>query len=297
MTRGTGEGAEKGAENGIVLVNVLVILAIAAGLVLLMLTAQERAVARGRLASNVAQAEALALGAEASVLVALRRDMVEAPEADHLGEAWARSLQQEVRLATGTFRVDVADVNARFDVNRLSERRLTDIRVLTLIAAAAEVPEATATRIAAGLAQDGKVERLSDLARFGATAEEIAALDPYLVALPDDGLVNLNTCGAVVLAALLGNAEAAARLLGTREEEGELTDADLAQAGVIRPPASAFTSNLWDVSVLAEVDGAIVRLASRLLRRASVREREVIVTRRRFGIPDTGRPAMPVDLG
>lgn len=288
MTRGT--------DAGIVLVNVLVILAIAAGLVLLMLNAQERAVGRARLSSNVAQAEALALGAEASVLVALRRDMVEAPETDHLDEPWARSLQEQVRLETGTFSVTVADVNALFDVNRLSERRLSDIRILIGIVTALDLPEATATRIAAGLARDGKVGRLSDLARYGVSMDEIAILRPYLVALPEDGLVNLNTSGAVVLAALLGNPGAAGRLLRLREKTGYLTDADLAQSGVIRPPATAFTSNLWDVSVLAEVDGATARLTSRLLRRVSLRGRDVSVLVRRFGAPDGERPPLPRGL-
>lgn len=286
----------RGADEGIVLVNVLVILAIAAGLVLLMLNAQERALGRARLSSNVAQAEALALGAEASVLVALRRDMVEAPEADHLGEPWARSLQEEVRLETGNFSVTVSDVNALFDVNRLSERRLSDIRVLVGIAAALDLPEATATRIAAGLARDGKVARLSDLVRYGVSMEEIAILRPHLVALPEDGLVNLNTSGAVVLAALLGNPGAAGRLLRLREKTGYLTDADLAQAGVIRPPATAYTSNLWDVSALAEVDGATARLASRLLRRVSLRGRDVSVLARRFGVPEDQRPPLPRGL-
>ncbi len=278
------------------LVNVLVILAIAAGVVVLMLTAQDRAVGRARLAANVAQAEALALGAEASVLVALRRDMVDAPEADHLGEPWALSLQDEVRLETGVFSVDVTDVNARFDVNRLSARRLSDIRALTRLVAALDLPEATAARIAAGIARDGKVTRLADLAPFGVTAAEIDVLRPHLVALPEDGLVNLNTTDGIVLAAVLGNPAAAQRLLRLRDRSGALTDADLAQSGVIRPPATAFTSNLWDVEVLAEVDGATARMTSRLLRRASLRGREVWVLSRRFGLPEGGRPTLPEGL-
>ena len=106
-----------------ILVNVLVALALGAALVTLMLTSQDDAIDRARRAGAAAQAEALALGAETSVLVALRRDMVEAPETDSYGEPWAQAAQAEVELETGRFAVTIHDAQAGLDLNGLRDGR------------------------------------------------------------------------------------------------------------------------------------------------------------------------------
>lgn len=279
-------------EAGVVLVNVLVILALAAGLVVLMLDAQDRALDRGRLAGNFAQAEALARGAEASVAVALRRDMIEAPESDHLAEPWAASTQEGVELETGRFSVEVTDANARFDLNRLTGRTLIDAQILGRIAAVGGLSDDVAPRIAAGLAQAGPIAEIDALSNFGLTDAEIAALEPFVTALPVPGALNLNTAGGTVLAAVLNNRPAAMRLIRQRETAGFLTEADLARVGVIRPPNSGFTSDIWDVTAEAEVDGATARTRSRLLRRRSPGKVEVVAVSRRPGVM-TAAPLPP----
>lgn len=285
------------SERGIVLVNVLVILAIAAGVVALMLNTQDRAVDRARQAANMAQAEALALAGEASVLVALRRDMIEGPETDHPGEPWAASLQQEVVLETGRFAVAVEDANARYDLNRLVARGIVDIQAFSRIAAAAGVDGAAVARVVAGLAQRGPIADPADLAALGLSPDQVDALTPHVTAFAGtEGQVNLNAAGPLVLGALLGDPAAAARLLLLRAEQGSLDPADLARVGVARPPASGFTSDVWDVTVLSEVDGAVADLHSRLRRRREGDVPEIVVERRRFGAAARGRPPPPQGL-
>ena len=287
----------RGSDDGIVLVNVLVVLAIAAGIVALMLTAQDRAIDRARQAANLAQARALALGAEASVMVALRRDMIEAPEADHLGEPWAGALQQEVVLETGRFAVSVEDANARYDVNRLSERRIADVQAFSRIAAAAGLEGSAIARIVSGLARRGPVSDVRQLTELGVPEVELALLAPHVMALvPPEGAVNLNTAGPLVLGALLGDPQAAGRLARLRAERGFLEASDLARAGVALPPGSGFTSDAWDVTAVAEVDGAVAELRSRLRRDARGDAPVVTAQWRRLGAAPGERPPPPEGL-
>ncbi len=285
------------SEDGIVLVNVLVVLAIAAGVVALMLNMQDRALDRVRQAANMAQAEALVLAGETSVLVALRRDMVESPEADHLGEPWAASLQKEVVLETGRFSVMVEDVNARYDVNRLAARRVVDIQAFSRIAAAAGLDGTAVARVVSGLAQRGPVADPSDLASFGLSPDQIASLSPHVTAFTAaEGQVNLNAAGALVLGALLADPGAAGRLLRLRSEQGSLATSDFAKVGAAQPPASGFTSDVWDVTALSEVDGAVAELHSRLRRRRENDVLDVVVEWRRFGPAAGDRPPPPEGL-
>lgn len=284
-------------EAGVILVNVLVVLAIAAGLLVVMLDTQDRALSRGRLGANVAQAEALALGAEASVRTALRRDMTDAAREDHLNEPWATALQEEVTLDTGRFRVAVRDANAKFDINRLSERRIEDARAFLRIGAAAGLDEAAATAVAARIVTGGPIRSLSDLAGSGVPARDIAALRPLVDALSGEERVNLNTVGEAALSALLNNPIAAARLVRIRTSAGRIDPADLERVGVVQPVGTGFTSDLWDIDVAAQVDDAEVRMVSRVRRIRGVGANAVVAVRRRRG-PDVGeRPDPPAGLG
>lgn len=283
-------------ESGIILVNVLVILALAAGLVVVMLDAQDRALVRGRLGANATQALSLALGAEASVRTALRRDMTDAAREDHLNEAWATSLQEEVTLETGRFRIEVRDANARFDINRLSARRIEDARAFLRIGAAAGLDEAAATAIAARIATGGPVRDLGDLERRGIPAGDVAMLRPYADALATEGRVNLNTADEAVLTALLNNSVATARLVRMRDSAGAMDPDDLASVGVAQPVGTGFTSDVWDIAVTAEVDDAEIQLVSRVMRVRGVGLNDVITLRRRVGPDPADRPTPPTGL-
>ena len=61
-------------ETGMILVNVLMFVAIASGLVLLMINREELALSRGLRTSEASRALAVVRGGEVSAIVALRRD-------------------------------------------------------------------------------------------------------------------------------------------------------------------------------------------------------------------------------
>lgn len=269
-------------QSGVILVNVLVALAIASSLVVLMLTSQDALLDRARRVSAAQQAEALALGAETSMLVALRRDMDEAPEADHYGEAWALIAQREVELAAGRFSVEIRDARARLDLNALAAGGLAQEQVLSRLVQALGLPEAVAGRILRA-ARGGDLTDLSQVP--GLDAATTQRLDPHVLLAPVPGMINLNTAEAPVIGAVLGNAVAARRLVALRERnEGQVGPEDLTALGLIGG-AAGFTSDLYDVTIIAEVDGMAVRLDSRLLRQRDVGRREVVVISRRFGAP------------
>ncbi len=281
-------------EDGVILVNVLVALALGAALVTLMLTSQDGAIDRTRRASAAAQAEALALGAETSVAVALRRDMVEAPEADSLSEPWAEAAQQEVVLETGRFAVTIRDAQGRLDLNGLAGGGLAQSELLRRLVAELELPAATATRIEEAVRGDAPPLRLDQME--GLDADAIAALDPVVAFLPVPGAVNFNTADPVLMGVVLGNRTAARRLAQLREREGAINRDDLAELGLVPGPGVGFRSDVWDVEVLAEVDGVAVMLTSRLLRLRAPGSEEVVVIARRFGAAPGTLPLLPEGL-
>ena len=104
------------SDEGVVLINVLVVLAIAGGLMMLLITSQEAALDRVSRASDAATAEQIAMGAEASVVDALRRDLDTGPDTDHFSEPWARKWlwpQDGFRLASPICRRNSISINWR----------------------------------------------------------------------------------------------------------------------------------------------------------------------------------------
>ncbi len=276
----SGAASPRAEDAGVILVNVLVTLALASALLVLMLTSQDSLLDRARRVSAAAQAEALALGGETSVLVALRRDMDAAPEVDHYAEPWALAQQQEVTLDTGRFAVVVRDAQARLDVNALAGGGVLQQQLLARLVAELDLPAEVAARIVVGL-RDGPVSDLSEIA--GLDDRVLAALAPHLTALPVPGSVNLNTADPLLLGVLLQNRAAARKLVAIRDRAGLITPADLRDAGVVGAGGYGFKSDVYDVTVTAEVDGMEVVLNSRLLRRSGVGTRDVVVLRRGFG--------------
>ena len=282
----------RSGETGVILVNVLVALALGAALVTLMLTSQNGAIDRARRAGAVAQAEALALGAETSVLVALRRDMTDAPETDHLGEAWAQAAQAETVLETGRFSVTLRDAQSGFDLNSLGAGGLAQLELLTRLVSELELPPETANRVARAVREDGPLVRLGQVA--GLDKEARAKLEPFVSFLPRPATVNLNTADPLLMGVLLGSRTAARRLADLRTRNGALVAQDLLDLGIVAAGGTGFVSDVWDVDVLAEVDGVEVTLTSRLVRQRAPGRVEVIVASRRFGAaPDGALPALP----
>lgn len=278
-------------EAGVILINVLVALALGAAIVVLMFTSQENLMDRTRRAAAATQAEALALGAEASLVAALRRDMEVAPETDHMKEAWALAAQEEVQLATGSFSVTVSDAQARFDLNALAAGRLLQQQTLARLITVLELPDRVALDINDHLIRRGPVRDLAEIEALDAPTR--AALAPYVSLLPQTGDVNVNTASEVVIAVMLGSPSAARQLVKRREVAGFLTKGDLTDAGIVALNGIGFTSAVYDVESRAEVDGLAVSLASRLLRRTVLGQKEVRVIARSFSSHDMDTDPLP----
>jgi general secretion pathway protein K len=278
------------AQGGVVLVNVLVVLAIAGGLMLLLISSQEAALDRVARASDAAVAEQIAFGAEASVVDALRRDLDDAPDTDYLTEPWALSvIQDEVVLPTGRFSVAITDLQAKFDINQLVDGGVATLSFTSRLLTELGKPPETAKQIARILGAVGRIGRVDDLAAFGVAPETLAALAPYVTALPIDGTVNLNTVDPFLLQVMLQNRSLAAQLVSLRNGRGFLTLEALNSVGALRPQNSGLTSNVYLVDILAQVGTAEITMKTVLTRRVAQGVKAVDVLERRFiyGGPET----------
>ena len=278
-------------EAGVILINVLVALALGAAIVVLMFTSQENLMDRTRRAAAATQAEALALGAEASLVAALRRDMEEAPETDHMAEPWALAAQEEVQLETGSFSITVNDAQARFDLNALATGRLAQQQTLAELITALELPDRVALDINDHLIRRGPARDLAEIQALDAQTR--AALAPHVSLLPQSGNVNLNTANETVMAVMLGSPSAARQLAKRRAAAGFLTKGDLTDAGIVTLDGIGFTSAVFDVESRAEVDGLTVTLSSRLLRRTVLGQKEVRVIARSFSPQGADTASLP----
>lgn len=258
----------RASEGGVVLVNVLVVLAIAGGLMLLLIGSQEASLDRISRSADASIAEQIALGAEASVLDALRRDLDDAPDIDHLNEVWAQSVMQEaVELPTGTFSVQITDLQAKFDINQLAITTAGTQDFARRLMVAVEQPPEIANQIGRILGAIGRVADLRDLAAFGIPETVLDALSPYVTALPVGGTINLNSVDPFLLSVMLQNQAQAAQVIRLRERRGHVSLQSLRDAGVLRPQNSGFTSNVYLVDVLAEAGSARLQMRTLILRR------------------------------
>ena len=282
------------SDEGVVLINVLVVLAIAGGLMMLLITSQEAALDRVSRASDAATAEQIAMGAEASVVDALRRDLDTGPDTDHFSEPWARSvIQEEVALATGRFSVGVTDLQAKFDINQLAQVTLGTQEFAKRLMVALNQPPETVTQIVRILSVLERVNALDDLASFGVSPVTLDALAPYVTALPGAGAINLNAVDPFLLTVMLQNRSQALQLVRLREAQGFLTLDDLATVGALRPQNSGFTSNAYLVDVTAQAGRAEIAMQSLILRRNKLGVKAVEIVQRRFiySEPDSSEDA------
>jgi general secretion pathway protein K len=268
-------------DSGVILVNVLVTLAIGSAITVLMVTSQDSLLDRTARAAAAVQAEALAIGAETSVTVALQRDMIQAPEADHFGEPWALAAQQDVALVTGQFSIAIEDAQSRYNLNNLAGTGIVQSQIFSRLVRDLGLPNAVAATIVNHISQRGPVSDLAEVPDFPVGAAEI--LRPHVTALPFETGLNLNTANAVVMGAVLGNRAAARQLVQIRERAGFLTREDLAQVGVLATGGTDFTSQVFDITSAAQVDDVTVTLRSRVVRRTGLVVAETVVISRRFG--------------
>jgi len=270
-------------ETGVVLVNVLVVLAVAGGLMLLLVNSQDAVLGRVSRSADASIVEQIALGAEASVIDALRRDLDDAPEIDHLNEAWALDvIQDEIKLPTGIFSLQIRDLQARFNINQMAAITAgTQDFARRLMIALDQSPE-TANEIGRILKAVGPVQYLNALSEFGISQEAINAMAPYVTALPINGTINLNSVDPFLLAVMLQNDSHASQLVHMRERQGSLSLETLLGAGVLRPQNSGFTSNAYRVDILAEAGSARLQVQTVVIRRNDPGVKSVEILERRF---------------
>ena len=266
----------RASERGVSLLNVLVVLAAGAGLVQAMLAGQERAVDRLAGAQDAAQVRALAEGGVTSMAVALRRDLSDAPEQDHLGEPWAQAAQEAITLEFGTYEIAAEDLRAKFDLNSLGPAKLAELRVFGALLTQLELPQSLALEIARVVAGQEPLSTPRDLERRGIAPADLARLAPFATALPTRHGINLNTADEPVLAALFANPAAARSLVARRRGRGALDRSDLAALGLVLPPLAGFTTDAVHVTATAEVGAARVQLTRIVLRDAETGEVRVI---------------------
>ena len=251
---------------GVSLLNVLAVLAVGTGLVQVMLRDQDTALERLERANNAVQAQALAQGGVTSVAVALRRDFVEAPGADHLNEPWALAVQERITLDFGQFEVSVRDVRGRFDLNALHPSDLGAQRVFAGLLSALDLPELLAGQIVQIVSQHGPLTHPEKVLDFGIADSDLDRLRPHITTTDAPAPLNLNSVTEPVLAALLRNPSVARGLIARRAAKGFLEPRDFAALGVAVPALSGFTSDAFDVDAVATVDGARAVLINRLYR-------------------------------
>lgn len=262
-------------EQGMILVNVLMFVAIASGLVLLMINREEVALDRSIRSREASRALAIVRGGELSALSALQRDAQVAPEADYPGEPWGAISENGIAIDGGSFDLAIADAEGRFNVNSV-RRELDPIPQLLFlrIAGAAGIEEEKAVAAIALIRERGPVQDLRPLAVF-LPPEQAQLLARMVTALPGDTAINLNAATPELMAVLF-DPQKAARLIATRNRQGYLSKDDLAREDVTAPGGTRFKSDHYWVRTRATIGGTVQQGAT-LIQRVERKEGNVTV--------------------
>jgi general secretion pathway protein K len=249
----------RGQDDGVVLFNVLVIVAFMALVVMAMILMGDIAIARSQRFSEAGQATLFVTAGEQTALSVLQEDLASAPDTDHLREPWSQIAQERVQIEGGFFEVAIADAQGLYNLTNLRPATdfgtaPTDTRLLATLVADLDLPADLPERIRQRMAEDPPVTALSDLdAAQVATASEVAALAGVATVLPLPSTLNINTAPLPVLAALIGNAPQARILESIRSRKGFLTPADLSTARLLPDGRMGFTSAFFQVTVAVTV--------------------------------------------
>lgn len=256
-------------EEGMILVNVLMFVAIAAGLVLLMINREELALDRGLRTREAARALAIVRGGELSAVVALRRDAEQSPEVDHVGEAWAKLSENGAPIEGGTFDLAIADAEGRFNINAV---RTGEVSSTILFQAIGNEVGLTGEQIVAAIEYvrlKGPVTDLRPLRMAGVEPKVADRLERLVTALPGRTTLNLNAASEEMLAMLFRDPVIAQRLVAIRTRQGYLTAKDLADQAVSLPWGTSFRSNTFWVRTRATIGGTSQQAATLIQRSRS----------------------------
>lgn len=280
-------------ENGMILVNVLVIVMLATAVLALMIAGDDTDVEFTLRLRNAAQARAITRGAELSAIAELRRDLARANDRDSLGEKWAKIADSNVAIEGGRFTYAVSDAQALFNINNLQRGDAISTGAFTAIAAAAGLPLDTAPKTLQLLLTTGPLSALEDLQAIGLDPGQIRRLGAFVTVLPEPTDVNLNTAPEKLAAVLIDNPAQARMLVALRSRDGGATRDDLAKAGIFPPTGTGLTSNYFWSRGRVVIGATDQQLTSLLYRRFGAGAPEVLVLKRWRGAAPVQVPPLP----
>ncbi|WP_436812787.1 general secretion pathway protein GspK [Sphingomonas sp. DT-204] len=250
-----------------ILINVLMFVAIAAGLVLLMVDREELALDRALRTREAARAQAVVRGGELSAVVALRRDAAEQRDYDAASEPWGALAESGAPIEGGSFDLVIADAEGRFNLNALMSGQAAPVILFGEIAHSVGLDEEQIAKAVAFVRLAGPVTDLRPLRFAGLDPEVTGQLERLVAALPGQTQINLNAASPEMLAILFHDPVVADRLVKVRERQGMLTMKDLADENVTMPPATGFRSSTFWVRTRATIGDTVQQGATLIQRR------------------------------
>jgi len=282
-------------ESGMILINVLLFVAIASGILLLMISAEDGALDRSLKMREAARAQAITQGAESSAIVALRRDVLVAPDTDNAAEPWAALAEKGAPIEGGSFDLSIADAQSRFNVNLLMADDPAGITMLTRITTAAGIDATEIPKAIDLLRRIGPISDLRPLRLAGLSDEQYGRLTMLITALPYGARINLNAVSEPMLTVLLNDAPAAHELIAWRNRQGFLTQSDFYARQLTIPPNSGFTSDLFWIRTRVRIGGTSQQRTSLLSRRRGSDQQVAVAAIGRWygGSPPVQAPPLP----
>lgn len=210
------------SQQGLALITVLMIFAIASVLAVAMVERQATDMQRSSTLFTVQQAREFVLGAEDAVKAGLYLSWKQDKEKDHLFEEWAK--ERRFPLMPGMVYIRITDAQGRFNINTLSpqannhlRQRQRFVNLLNLLGADPAIaqslsnwfnPESQADDIYQGYeppyrAAYQQCKHTSEVMLIeGMTLELYQRIEPFIACLPITAALNVNTASNLVLASM-----------------------------------------------------------------------------------------------
>ncbi|MCW3847458.1 type II secretion system protein GspK [Sphingomonas sp. LB-2] len=254
-------------EAGMILVNVLMMVAIAAGLVLLLINREELALDRGLRTREAARALAAVRGGEVSAIVALRRDGDTSPGQDYPGEPWGALSESGAPIEGGTFDLAISDAEGRFNINNVRSGEAASLIMFQTIARTIGLSDMDMDACVQMVRLGGPVTDLRPIRAMGLDPAVLDRLEKLVTALPGTTTINLNAADEEMLLLLFRDEFAVHRLIEKRNRRGYLTPADLVSEKLSIPWGTSFRSTSFWVRTRATIGGTTQQGATLMKRR------------------------------
>lgn len=269
----------RAGRTGMILLNVLILVAIGAAAVTVMIASEDLEVRRTIRLKDAAQAQALSRAGELSAVVALRRDALQAPGSDAYSEPWAAIAQTSIAVPQGRFALAITDEQGRFNINSLVRDDAIAASRFRRIAGEAGLSEASLAAVAVLVRTLGPLRDEGLLQSVGLTPAEVSALGRMIAYLPPEARLNLNTVGADLLGVLVEDPSSVRAFLALRAAKGQVTQADLDRFGF--SGLGGLTSSHFSLTTTVTVGDVTQVTLSRIERHPSAGNVQVVVTARR----------------